>query len=189
MLSGQVDRKYLVEYGLELLADYNLLPDEAEYQRLAAFVPTIETDFLGFGNTYALAVHHLAGLAGVQTVVDIGCAWGLFSYLFRDYNYIGLEEYPLPFCRYYDHHRFIQGAFPFVSVPGDVFIASMSLGYGGRFYRENRDGSLNSLLLSELSRFRYGYYYGDPGILRLLSTIFDAIPIGPDNSRVYFLQR
>ena len=172
------NKKLLKEYGLELIEEYGFWPNKAEKTVIRNYLKTIETDFLGVGNHYAIALKHIKeNLPDVKTVVDIGCAWGLQSYMFKDYDYVGIDLHidstTRDFCRCYPHHRFILGTFPFVSWSGDVFISSMSLGYDGSIFRgAPSQDAVEQLLVKTLDCFQYGFTVTEPWVERILEKYF-----------------
>ncbi|WCK57263.1 hypothetical protein PP175_29165 (plasmid) [Aneurinibacillus sp. Ricciae_BoGa-3] len=179
---GQVDRAFLEEVGLELVYDYGLLRNEQETNIFKEKMNQIETDgFWGFGNNYALTLKHMKEhLPDVRTVVDIGCCWGVFSYMFKDYQYIGVEEdreicEKDLFIRYYPHHQYVAGGFPYANPGGDVFIASMSLGYGGTLYHQKDNPEVINLFLDEISRYKYGYIKADKWVEDLIAERFEKV--------------
>jgi len=167
------NRRLLEEYGLELVYDYGFWPNEKEEKVLRDFLKTIETDFLGFGNHYAVALKYIKeDLPDVKTIVDIGCAWGLQSYMFKDYDYIGLDAYAVreekDFCKFYNHHRFVKGLFPFVCPTGDAFISSMSIGYDLSVFRNRNEAEVKEAMRKRFGEFRYGFTVTEKWVEELL---------------------
>jgi cyclopropane fatty-acyl-phospholipid synthase-like methyltransferase len=81
----KVDDELLDDNGLELIKQYGFFMDEEEKLYFNENIDRIETDSLGFGNYYAMALKYVKeSLKGQHKIVDIGCAWGLFSYMFRE---------------------------------------------------------------------------------------------------------
>jgi len=141
-----------------LILDYGFWPSIGEMKQLLRFYKTIETDYPGFGNHYAIALKHIKdNLPDVKTIIDIGCAWGTQSYMFKDYNYIGLEGCPDKFFKIHPQHTFVIGWFPFVCPIGEVFISSMSLGYDFNIFNKRSPKEVGRKMIEQFKRFKYGF--------------------------------
>jgi hypothetical protein len=189
---NQEQRAFLVDLGIELVYDYGFQRTEDENKVFLQKKREIETDFWGFGNNYAIALKHIKeNLPDVQRIVDIGCCWGVFSHMFKDYQYVGLEEEPTiwkndSFFKYYDHHQYVKGCFPFMNPGGDVFIASMSLGYGGEFYHNRDKKEVRQLFLEEISKFKYGYMKASEWVEELLEERFEGVSLDSDTGMIFW---
>lgn len=184
-----MNRDMLKEFGLELVYDYGFWrnpEEEFTYQNCLKKLTSSDAGydgFDGFGNNYAMILKHMKkNLKDINTVVDLGCAWGIFSYMFKNYFYIGVEEDSLVFkndClfRYYDHHKFINEGFPDFNPGGDVFIASMSLGYGGMVSRNKDNAAFKEKFINEISKYKYGYTAVDSWVEGWISEAFNKEPI------------
>lgn len=167
------NRRLLREYALDLVLDYGFWPDKRESKIIRDFINTIETDFLGFHNNYAIAAKWVReNLPPGATIVDIGCCWGLQSYMFKGYEYIGLDRFNYGFCKVYDNHRFVCGVFPFVCPEGDVFICSMSLGYDDSIFRGRNREEVENLIAEKLGSFQYGFTVAPEWVNKLLAHQF-----------------
>ena len=186
----KVDEKLLVEYGLELIRKYGFLMNEEEKQYFKENIDKIETDFLGFGNYYAMALKHMEeNIEGKKTIVDIGCAWGLFSYMFRDYNYIGLDESTTTFFKYHDNFRYILGSFPDVVPEADGFMAVMSLGFNRRFSLNESNESFIQKLREAFQKYSFGFTHTAEWVEKVLELDFDRTTIVDGDDVFYYWRR
>ena len=182
-----VEDNILIEYGLELIKKYEYFMKEEEKEYFIGNIGSIETDFLGFGNYYAMALKYIEeNIFNVKTIVDIGCAWGLFSYMFKDYCYVGIDESCSTFFKYYDNFHYIRGNFPEIVPKGDIFIAFMSLGYNRQYHLGKTNMLFAKKVRDALKEYNFGFTNTDDWVEKILEIDFEKTIIRDNEDRVYF---
>lgn len=136
-----------------------------------------------FDCDYEVIAKHIKTLPMIQTITDIGCAWGIQSLFFEDYVYIGLdarkaegidaenrEFYFIPFFEEGQPNRkYYVGTFPkdlTDEMIGDCFISNMSVGYG------SLGGATDEDIAEAFMRFDCGYIRGDEKVSKIVREAF-----------------
>lgn len=187
----EIDKRILEEFGLELIDKYQLFMDEKEKEYYRENIGKIETDFLGFGNCYAMALKYIEeNLEQNLDIVDLGCAWGLFSYMFRDYNYIGLDECCNTFFKYHNNCKYIRGSFPDTVPQADVFMAFMSLGYNRNFLLNATNIEFIKKLREAFLNYDFGFTDTEKWVERVIEIDFTKTEIRCGaTDRIYFWKK
>ena len=186
----EIDEKILNEYGLELIRKYGFFMDEKEKLYFKENIGKIETDFLGFGNYYAMALKYIReNLKGKHSIVDIGCAWGLFSYMFKDYDYIGLDESCNTFFKYHDNFKYIRGSFPDTAPEADMFMAIMSLGFNRNFHLNSDNPNFINKLRKVFNNYNFGLTNTADWVQEVLEIDFIKTEVRDGSDKLYFWEK
>lgn len=135
-----------------------------------------------------------------NTIVDIGCQFGLQSEIFLDNNYIGIECMEKVFLnKKYPNINYIRGLFPNdidIDLKDKIVISNMSLGYfnnlfkkeKGNIIKERTISDTDMLIIKALSKAKILYYNGYPHITEELKKYFkNCEKIGDNKDSVAFV--
>lgn len=169
------NRSILYPILKEEIAAYHYQPEELSYP----------DEFLFFENDYLQYYLDICQRKiPCHTILDIGCQYGFQSYIFEDFDYIGVDCYPHRWFR--DKGNYIKKYFWELNtnLSDKIVISNMSLGY----FNEWGDGITNESLAKQLSQCKWLYIATTPELLALLKSYFNICKVFHDGEfpRVFF---
>ena len=182
--------KTLLEISLhsERSSIYPLIKEEVKKMNLSENALPFPEEFLFFEPDYLSYYLDIID-RGLPTkrIIDIGCDIGFQSYIFEDFEYIGIEPCSEKFFR--DHGNYIKGFFPDVDcdLSNSIVIANLSLGIFGWDEESSDKETANAL-----SKADYLYIKCPETLLDLLIPHFTTIYYLPQKMQIFprvFLQK
>ena len=168
-MSPELARELLSKYDGNHSEIYPLIKEEIElYHYPSQDLPWPEC-FIFFENDYLEYYLDIAGRKiPCSTVLDIGCQNGFQSYIFEDFNYIGIDCIEHKWFR--DKGNYVCDYFwnLDMGLSDKIVISNMSLGY----FNEWGEGITNEKLAERLKECKWLYIGTTPELLGLLRPYF-----------------
>lgn len=163
---------------------YPLIRDELATYNYGDYDLPFPNEFLFFEKDYLeYYVDIIERRIPSRKVIDIGCENGIQSYIFEDYDYIGIDCIKHKWFR--DKGNYINGFFQDIDLNFDdsIVISNMSLGY----FNSWGNGISNEEIAEKLSVCRWLYIGTTPELLTLLKPHFKKCEYFKDDGfpRVY----
>lgn len=148
---------------------YPLIRDELETYDYGDYDLPFPNEFLFFEKDYLeYYVDIIERCIPSRKIIDIGCENGIQSYIFEDYDYIGIDCIKYKWFR--DRGNYINGFFQDIDLNLDdsIVISNMSLGY----FNSWGNGITDKEIAEKLSACRWLYIGTTPELLALLKPYF-----------------
>ena len=168
-MTESLARKFISEDNDACSLVYPLIRDELETYDYDDYDLPFPNEFLFFEKDYLeYYVDIIERRIPSRKVIDIGCENGIQSYIFEDYDYIGIDCIKYKWFR--DKGNYINGFFQDIDLNFDdsIVISNMSLGY----FNSWGNGISNEEIAEKLSVCRWLYIGTTPELLTLLKPHF-----------------
>ena len=183
-MTESLARKLISEDNDACSLVYPLIRDELETYDYDDYDLPFPNEFLFFEKDYLeYYVDIIERCIPSRKIIDIGCENGIQSYIFEDYDYIGIDCIKYKWFR--DRGNYINGFFQDIDLNLDdsIVISNMSLGY----FNSWGNGITDKEIAEKLSACRWLYIGTTPELLALLKPHFRKCKYFKDDGfpRVY----
>lgn len=170
-MSAKLAQKLLEEYdGIHSML-YPILKNEIDSYRYSDHENPFPYEFLFFERDYLeYYLDILERKIPARQIIDIGCQNGFQSYIFEDFDYVGIDCVKHRWFR--DKGNYIHKYFSDIDMDLSdcIAISNMSLGYFNK-----RDGISEKEIAEKLSCCRWLYIGTTPQLLKQLSASFEIV--------------
>lgn len=177
-MTQELARELLSKYDGNHSPLYPILKDEIDQYNYPLVDNPFPEEFLFFEDDYLrYYLDILERKIPSKTVVDIGCENGFQSYIFADFDYIGIDCIQYKWFR--DKGNYIESYFQDIDMDlsDKIVISNMSLGYFNKWGK----GITDEEIVNKLKHCRWLYIATTPGLISLLKPYFGEIKYFKNN--------